>query len=128
MGQQQLILVLLGIMIIGVGIAAGLGLFSTNNSNNNKMAIMQDLNNIAAHAIKYQVRPATMGGGNGSFDGFTIAPNMVSNANASYSTTSISSNSITVLAVSAIDSSNTIIVTIDSKGHLSGWTYTGDFQ
>ena len=127
MGQQQLILVLLGIMIIGVGIAAGLGLFSSNNVNNNKMTLIHDLNSLAAHAKKYQVRPASMGGGNGSYTGFTIPAGLSANANGSYTAT-VSPTSITFVAVSSIDSSNTITVVVDSNGKLSSWTYTGDFQ
>ncbi len=127
MGQQQLILVLLGIMIIGVGIAAGLGLFSSNNVASNKVAIIHDVNIIAQHAKKYLTRPASLGGGAGSYAGFTIGSKLASNANATYAST-VTATEVTVVAVSAYDANNTLTVVIDRDGKLGSWTYTGDFQ
>jgi hypothetical protein len=127
MGQQQLILVLLAIMVIGVAIAAGLGLFSSNQAETNKLAIINDLNNLKSMAYKYRRRPVTMAGGAGSYVGFTLPTKLATNANAEYSL-NVSANSITVLATSHIDPGNTITVVIDSDGKLTNWTYTGDFQ
>ncbi|MBI3006259.1 MAG: hypothetical protein HYY49_12710 [Ignavibacteriales bacterium] len=127
MGQQQLILVLLAIMVIGVAIAAGLGLFSSNQAGQNKLAIINDLNNLRAMAYKYRIRPSTMAGGAGSYEGFVLPGKFASNENANY-TLNVTADEIVVTAASYVTPANTITVGIDSKGKFTDWTYTGDFQ
>ena len=127
MGQQQLILILLAILVIGVAIAAALGLFGSNEAHTNKLAIVNDLNNIRAMAFKFRIRPGTMAGGAGSFEGFTLPTRYTSNENATYTLT-VAADEITVVATSYAHTTNTITVGIDSKGKFTAWTYTGDFQ
>ena len=127
MGQQQLILILLAIMVIGVAIAAALGLFSSNSAEQNKLSIINDLNNLRANARKYRMRPGTMAGGAGSYAGFTMPSNLMSNANAVY-TMAIAANELTVVATSIAIPTNKITVVVDSKGDITSWTYTGNFQ
>ncbi|MBI4428316.1 MAG: hypothetical protein HY562_04285 [Ignavibacteriales bacterium] len=127
MGQQQLILVLLAIMVIGIAIAAGLGLFTSNQAEQNKVTIINDINNIRAMAYKYRVRPTAMAGGAGSYEGFTLPGGFASNENANY-TLNVTADEIVVTATSHVTPANTITVGIDSKGKFTEWSYTGDFQ
>lgn len=127
MGQQQLLLILLGILVIGVAIAAALGLFSSNSAEQNKLSIINDLNTLGAMANKFRMRPVTMAGGAGSYVGFTMPSRLMSNENATYAMT-VAANEITAVATSYATPTNKITVVIDSKGKLSGWTYSGDFQ
>ena len=46
---------------------------------------MNDLNLLAADAFQYTQRPAAMGGGDGTYDGYAIPSRYASNENASYS-------------------------------------------
>ena len=127
MGQQQLLLIILGVIIVGIAIAVGLSLFSAQSIQSNRDAIINDLNNLAAQAYQYRIRPTSMGGGQGSYVGFSIPTKMRTNENGTYSA-SPSQNSIALTAVSAQNASNSITVTIDSFGRLGGWSYLGDFQ
>jgi hypothetical protein len=127
MGQQQLILILLAIMVVGVAIAAGLGLFSSNAAEQNKLAIINDLNNLRVMAYKFRIRPATMAGGAGTYVGFAMPSKFMSNENAAYSM-AIEANEITIVATSYANPTNKITTIIDSKGKISTWTYSGDFQ
>ena len=127
MGQQQLLLIILGVIIVGIAIAVGLSLFSAQSIQANKDAIINDLNNIAAHAYQFKIRPSSMGGGNGVYTGYTIPTKMATNENATYAATPAAS-SVTVLATSVQNSTNTITVVVDSDGKLGSWTYAGDFQ
>ena len=127
MGQQQLILILLAIMVIGVAVAAALGLFSANSAEQNKLAIINDLNTIRASARKYRMKPTTMAGGAGSYAGFTMPSKLMSNENGKYEL-SVAADEITVVATSYAVATNKITVVIDNKGGLMSWTYTGDFQ
>jgi hypothetical protein len=127
MGQQQLLLIILGVIIVGIAIAVGLSLFTAQSIQSNRDAIINDLNNLAAQAYQFRIRPVSMGGGQGDYTTFAIPTKMKTNENGTYST-SPSQNSISFTAVSAQNASNSVKVTIDSFGRLGGWTYTGDFQ
>ncbi len=129
MGQQQLLLIILGVIIVGIAIAVGLSLFSAQSIQSNKDAIINDLNNIAAHAYQYRIRPASMAGGAGSYVGYTIPSKMATNANATYTCTPTATN-VTFSAVSSNNSANTVTAQIDTDGKFiqSAWAYTGDFQ
>ncbi len=128
MGQQQLLLIILGVIIVGIAIAVGLSLFSAQSIQANKDAIINDLNNIAAHAYQFKIRPSSMGGGQGSYSGYSIPSKMASNENASYSVSSATATAVTVLATSSANTTNTVTAVVDSDGRLGSWTYAGDFQ
>ncbi|MBI3579431.1 MAG: hypothetical protein HY276_08760 [Ignavibacteriales bacterium] len=127
MGQQQLLLIILGVIIVGIAIAVGLSLFSAQSVQSNRDAIINDLNNLAAQAYQYRIRPSSMGGGQGKYDGFTIPSKMSANENAKYAAT-VTTDAITIVATSAQNTTNTVTVKIDSDGKLGSWTYAGDFQ
>ena len=128
MGQQQLLLIILGVIIVGIAIAVGLSLFSAQSIQSNKDAIINDLNNIAAQAYQYRIRPSSMAGGNGSYLGFKIPLKMASNANAVYTCTP-TSDDVTFNATSAQNPANTVACSIDTDGKFtSNWQYTNDFQ
>ena len=85
MGQQQLLLIILGVIIVGIAIAVGLSLFSANSIQANQDAIINDVNNLAANAYQYRIRTSSMGGGNNSYAGYNVPTKLSSNANATYS-------------------------------------------
>ena len=127
MGQQQLLLIILGVIIVGIAIAVGLSLFSAQSVQSNRDAIINDLNNLAAQAYQFRIRPTSMGGGQGDYTTFTIPVKMRTNENGTY-VASPSSNSIDITATSGQNASNYITVTIDTDGRLTNWSYYGDFQ
>ena len=128
MGQQQLLLIILGVIIVGIAIAVGLSLFSAQSIQANKDAIINDLNNIAAHAYQFKIRPSSMGGGQGSYSGYAIPSKMSSNENAVFSVTSATATAVTIVATSSANTTNTVTAVVDSDGRLGSWTYAGDFQ
>lgn len=127
MGQQQLLLIILGVIIVGIAIAVGLSLFSAQSIQANKDAIINDLNNIAAHAYQFKIRPSSMGGGQGSYSGYNIPSKMASNENATYSATA-GASTVSIVATSNSNTTNTVTGVVDSDGRLGSWTYAGDFQ
>lgn len=128
MGQQQLLLIILGVIIVGIAIAVGLSLFSAQSIQSNKDAMINDLNNIAANAYQYKVRPSSMGGGQGSYVGYTIPSKMSTNENGTYVASGQSATAVTITATSSANTTNTIVTVCDSNGRLGSWTYAGDFQ
>lgn len=69
MGQQQLLLIILGVIIVGIAVAVGINMFTASASAANRDAVASDLTNLAAMAQQHYRRPAAMGGGANSFDG-----------------------------------------------------------
>ena len=134
MGQQQLLLIILGVIIVGIAIAVGLSLFSAQSIQANKDAIINDLNNIAANAYQSRIRPASMGGGNGAYDNskggnaYAIPSKMASNENSTYAVTTTAADQVDFLATSKSYPTATIKVSVDKDGKLFGWTYGGEFQ
>jgi Tfp pilus assembly protein PilE len=87
MGQQQLLLIVLGVIIVGIAVAVGINMFSSSAVDANRDAITADLANLAAKAQQYYKKPSTMGGGNNDFNGFTLGALDVSNDNGEYRVT-----------------------------------------
>jgi hypothetical protein len=91
MGQQQLLLIILAVLIIGIAMAIGVTLFTAQSIESNRDAIINDINNLNSHAYQYYIRPTSMGGGGGAFDvskgaakAYTIPGKMASNDNGTY--------------------------------------------
>ena len=86
MGQTQLFLVVLGMMLIGIAIYVGVSMFSANTIEDSRNAIIVDLQNFAARAIAYYWKPTTQGGGGKSFAGISMSHvyPMDENVNARY--------------------------------------------
>jgi hypothetical protein len=86
MGQQQLLLILLGVIIIAIALAIGLTMFTDNAVSTNRDALTNDLVALAARAQTFYRKPTIFGGGGNSFTGITIdmLTARPSNANGSY--------------------------------------------
>ncbi len=128
MGQQQLLLIILGVIVVGIAISVGIYLFGASSISANKDAIINDLNNIAANAYQFKIRPTTMGGGGGKYSTYIIPQKLQSNADGSFTTTSVQSSSITFKAISAQHTTNFLTAVLDSTGALTSYSYAGDFQ
>lgn len=84
MGQQQLLLIVLGVIIVGIAIVAGINLFQASAVDANRDAVIGDLQHIGHLAQAYYKRPTAFGGGGNSFVGFSIPTTIVSSANGTY--------------------------------------------
>jgi hypothetical protein len=70
MGQQQLLLIVLGVIVVGIAVVAGMSLFSASRESACKDELVSHNTAIAANAQQYFAKPTSMGGGNLSFTGF----------------------------------------------------------
>ena len=94
MGQQQLLLIILGVIVVGIAVAVGITMFSDSATNANRDALTNDLVNLASRAQQYYRRPVALGGGGYTFSGLTAdatglsrLTNKPSNGNGTYSIT-----------------------------------------
>jgi hypothetical protein len=126
MGQQQMLLVALGVIIIAIAIAVGILLFGAASVTTNKDALINDMGNLAGNAYQYKLRLRSMGGGGGSYSGYVIPSKLASNADGTFSITSSAPSSL-VLCGTSVQGFGTVTATIDSMGRMGGFTYTGDF-
>jgi hypothetical protein len=86
MGTQQLLLIIVGVVLIGIMVMVGVFMFKDQAAATNRDALANDLVHLASGAQKYYRRPPMMGGGGSSFDGLTLS-NITSkprNANGTY--------------------------------------------
>jgi hypothetical protein len=90
MGQQQLLLIILGVIVVGIAVAVGITMFSDSAISANRDALTNDLVNLAARAQQYYRRPVSLGGGGNSFTNLKNIGQLTSsstNANGSFKLT-----------------------------------------
>lgn len=103
MGQQQLLLIVLGVIIVGIAVVVGINLFNANAEESAKDGVVSDCTNLAAMAQQFYKKPLSMGGGGNTFndggpndDGFEIPAKLVTTANGSYEVTSTSDSLLVI--------------------------------
>jgi hypothetical protein len=62
MGTQQLLLIVLGVIIVGIAIAVGIAIFNNQSYNSNQQAVAQQANTYATQVIQWWKTPVTQGG------------------------------------------------------------------
>lgn len=87
MGQQQLLLIVLGVIIVGIAVVVGINVFTAQSEESTKDAIVSDCTNLGAMAQQYFRKPTAMGGGGNAFTGWTIPSNLDTTANGTYAAT-----------------------------------------
>jgi hypothetical protein len=108
MGMNQLLLVILGMMLVGVAIYVGVSMFSANTVEATRNAIIVDLGYFAARANAYYWKPTTQAGGGKSFAGITLSQifPMRENDNAVYSIESAQADQCTIAGVGKVVTTN----------------------
>ena len=62
MGTQQILLIVLSVVIVGIAVAVGITMFKAQSENSAKQAIISDMNNFAATAMAFYKTPTSQGG------------------------------------------------------------------
>ena len=96
MGQQQLLLIVLALIIVGIAIAISVQLFRSNAIEDKRDILIEETSSLAALAIQYYKKPREMGGGGKSFLGWTIPSSMVQTYNGNFMTASITSTQVII--------------------------------
>jgi len=63
MGTQQILLIVLSVIVVGIALAVGITMFNQQSVNSNRSAIIADLNYIGASCLTFYRAPKSMGGG-----------------------------------------------------------------
>jgi Tfp pilus assembly protein PilE len=106
-GQQQLLLIVLGVIIVGIAIVVGMTTFKSNAVSANREQVVSNLLHLASRAQQYYMKPSSLAGGNRNFKGFALMVVDTGNANGSFSPTATQPSGATYVAGStaAISSS-----------------------
>ncbi len=73
MGTQQLLLIVLGVIIVGVAIAVGITIFNNQAFNSNRQAVATELNTYGNAAMQWWKTPKSQGGAGKDFTGATAS-------------------------------------------------------
>jgi len=91
MGQQQLLLIVLGVIIVGIAVVVGINLFNANAEESTKDTIVSEGTNLGALAQQFAKKPKALGGGGNRFDkggagdaGFTIPTQLLNTTSAKW--------------------------------------------
>jgi hypothetical protein len=108
MGHQQLLLVIIGLVIVGIAILVGIFLFESNSAESCRSALTGDLLFLAGRAREYYMKPASLGGGSNDFSNVTLRKfsTMTENDNGRYYIESVSHDAIIIVGVGKIVSGN----------------------
>ena len=109
MGQQQLLLIILSVIVVGIAISIGIILFSTNAIEQKRNEIINECALLASEAQLYYRKPRSLGGGGKTFTGWKVP--------SQYNTTEVGSFSAEVLSpkeVKITGTGNEIITGSDS--------------
>jgi len=133
MGQQQILLIVLSVILVGIAIAVGITMFQAQAEQSNIDAIISDLNNLGSQAYQYYIRPTSMGGGSQSYENFsayfiTLPANMLENENAIYraTPTTAATTSVVIMARSKFDDTVLRSVTVANDGTMTIQTTVAD--
>lgn len=122
MGQQQLLLLVLGIVIVGLAVVVGIQAFSENQKKANADALVNDAIRIASDAQAWMLKPQAFGGGNNSCAttcdwsgisfaqlGYPVTSGAYTNLNGSFGV-SASGADLTITATSATNGNQVTVV------------------
>jgi hypothetical protein len=112
MGTQQILLIVLSVIIVGVAIAVGISMFNSQAYNSNKTAIASDAQSFATQIVQYYKTPRSQGGGGNSLAGADTLGAFIgwqgtttTNDNGTY-TVSRSGNTATITGVGIAEKDN----------------------
>ena len=113
MGQQQLLLIVLGVIIVGIAVVVGINVFTASSMNSNRDAVIADLTTLAAMAQQHYRKPAAMGGGQNAFDAtnggtaWTVPASLQQTANMSAAVgATVGAQTVTLIGTGTEDGTN----------------------
>jgi hypothetical protein len=117
MGQQQLLLIVLGVIIVGIAVVVGINLFNANAEESAIDTTVSEATNIAAMGLQYYKKPQALGGGGNDFTGFAaIVPATLTNS--TYCTHTVT-EAPALLTINSVHNDYTFstTVTVDNAGN-----------
>ena len=89
MGQKQLILIVLGVIIVGAVISVSINYLHNKSVKLNRNAVIKDLHTLASDTQAYYKKPKEQEGDHNTFQDYKIPQELKSNDNGNYRVTSV---------------------------------------
>ena len=96
MGQQQILLIVLALIVVGIAIAISMQLFRQGAIDSKRDLVMNESASLAVIAIGYYKRPKEFAGGGRSFEGWEIPSSMQTTANGNYTISRIQADELEI--------------------------------
>ncbi len=105
MGQQQILLIVVGVIAVGIAIVVGINLMNANAVEANKDAVAHDNLRIAELARIFHKTPPPLGGGGTTFVGFKIPRGFETTQNGTY-TVNVTATTVTITGKGKVKNSS----------------------
>jgi hypothetical protein len=125
MGQQQLLLIVLGVIIVGIAVVVGINLFTASAEEAAKDTLVSEGTNIGALAQQYYKKPEEMGGGGGDFTGFVIPEKLASTMSADWEA-DVEAQQVTLTGTPKDESYTWTVVVTVTPNNISTQVQAGD--
>ena len=128
MGTQQLLLIGLGIMVVGIAIALANTIFDSNAESSLQDQVAMESYHLATLATQYFHKPSEFGGGGKKFSGWTINANLDTTDSGIYSIKNMTDDKL-VLEGKPFENLNykwTMITTVTGQDINTSVKYTED--
>ncbi len=97
MGQQQLLLIIVAIIVVGVSVAIANQLFFANAEESNKDTITTELTNLATISLQYYQKPTSVAGGGKSFTNWQIPSQLDTTISGTYTIEEANNNQLILI-------------------------------
>ena len=137
MGQQQLLLVILVTIIVGIATVVAINIFGSAADQANRDAVRQDLMGAAVQAQAIWSRPDLMGGANRDFTRLSVIQlaerlmipgirtgAIIENENGEYEVTARTETTVTVVAEPGSGGTFTLVVAWEEETNCQAWRVT----
>lgn len=98
MGSQQLLLIVLGIILVGLAVIAGYGIAKDYLENTNREQLISSIYDLGLMAQQHYKKDVSIGGGGGTFTGWFIPAQLRNTESGSFNAV-VSPNSVNLTAV-----------------------------
>lgn len=128
MGHKQPLFLVIGIIVFGFGVALALYVYGESNLYSHRDSLLHDLRHIGSDAVQFRMRPKSMGGGGGSYQGYSIPSKLTVTEHARFQIVGEPTTKLLTLRAFSIFRIGTIDAVIDSAGRFQFAGATGEFQ
>lgn len=112
MGQQQLLLIVLGVIIVGIAVVVGINVFTASSVQANADGLTADVVNLGSMAQQYYRKPAALAGGGNSFTGWEPPATLMQTPNMSSEIEFTAEGDACTITATGTEKSNDAYITV----------------
>lgn len=123
MGQQQLLLIVLGVILVGIAVAVGINMFSANSLEQKRNEITSEGVILASEAQLFYRKTVSFGGGGRTFTGWTV-PSQYQPTAAGNFTATVTAQEVIITCIGNEDVTAGVPVEVKITVHEDDWFTT----